>query len=503
MQDLLEFVEALGRPPVALLGDFMLDRYLYGDCERVSQEAPVPVLRVVRREPGCGGAASVAANVLALGAAVECFGVAGQDVRGEELLSMLTTAGAKTSGLLKLPDRPTTTKERLVGLAQHRIEQQMMRVDDEDTSPLTPEVLATLRTGVRSVLGDCRVLAIQDHNKGVVDDEATPKIIADARAAGVPVLVDPAKIADYRRYRGATLLTPNREESQVATGIAIVDDASLERAAERIIEITAAEGVLVTLDKEGAYLKPAGLPGKRFGARARQVYDNCGAGDMVLAALCVALAGGADWATATALANVAGGLEVERFGVVPVKREEIVQELLLEKRQQHGKVVPLVELAAAVRRLKEAGQSVVWTNGCFDIIHAGHVQYLNFARRQGDALVVGVNSDASVRENKGPDRPIVGEEDRAEVLAALECVDYVLIFDDETPLGLIKQLQPDVLVKGADWKGAVVGQAEVEAAGGRVVLAQLREGRSTTNVISRIAEIYGNGNRNDDPSAGS
>ncbi|MFW6154154.1 MAG: D-glycero-beta-D-manno-heptose 1-phosphate adenylyltransferase [Planctomycetota bacterium] len=493
MQDLIQVAGALGRPRVALIGDFMLDHYLYGDCERINPEAPVPVLRVVRRESFCGAAGSVAADILALGGAVRCVGVLGQDAHGDELLNMLMARGAETSTLLRLERRPTITKSRLVGLAQHVRPQQMLRVDEEETSPLTDVVHNGLRSAVRTALTDCTALAVEDYNKGAVTDATTPKMIADAKAAGVPVLVDPALIPDYSRYHGCTLLTPNRYEAQQASGVEITDEASMAQAADRIIHAAAAEGVVITLDRRGAYLKAAGRPGRLLPAQARDVYEVSGAGDQVLAMLCVAIAGGADWDHAVALANVAGGLAVERFGIVPVTRAEVLDRLAFEKRQQHGKVVSTEDLLAEVRRLRAAGRQIVWTNGCFDILHAGHVQYLNFARRQGDALIVGANADASVRANKGPDRPIVGQDDRAEVLAALECVDYVVVFEEETPLDMIKAIRPDVLVKGMDWKGAVVGQAEVEAAGGRVVLADLRAGRSTTDIISKIARAYGNG----------
>ncbi|NQU75277.1 MAG: D-glycero-beta-D-manno-heptose 1-phosphate adenylyltransferase [Planctomycetes bacterium] len=492
MRDLMGFVESLGRPRITLLGDFMLDRYIYGDCRRISQEAPVPVLRVVRQESNCGGAASVAVDIIALGADVSCIGTVGADEAGEDLVSRLIAAGAKTAAILKVPNRPTTTKTRLIGLAQQRHQQQIMRVDEEDASPLEDTVLASIRSAVRSELRRCSVLAIEDCNKAVLTDVTAPQIIADARAAGATVLVDPAAIADYGRYRGASLLTPNRQEAELATGVLISDDDSCRRAAERILYATQAQAVVITLDKQGAFLQCAGQPGKRLTTRERQVYDVTGAGDVVLAMLAVAAAGGADWETAVALANVAGGLEVERFGVVPITRHEVLDELAMQKRQQHGKVVDVKTLMAEVRRLHAAGKTIVWTNGCFDILHAGHVEYLNFARRQGDALIVGVNSDRSVRLNKGPNRPIVGEQDRAEVLAALGCVDYVVIFDDETPIRMIEKIAPNVLVKGADWAGAVVGQDIVEAAGGTVVLAELRPERSTTNIINKVANVYGN-----------
>lgn len=329
----------------------------------------------------------------------------------------------------------------------------MMRVDDELVSTLEKSLLNGLRGAIRAKLSTCQALAIEDYDKGVICPISTPQIIADARALGIPILVDPAHIADYGRYRGCTILTPNRQEAQTAGGVEIVDEKSLELCADRVIQAAEAESVLITLDKEGSYLKRRGEVGKRFPAQARHVYEISGAGDMVLAMLCVAIASGADWDTATMLGNVAAGLEVERFGAVPIKRQEILERLAFEKRQQHGKVIPRGELLMEVARLRQSGKRIVWTNGCFDIMHAGHTQYLNFARRQGDVLIVGVNSDASVRSYKSEGRPIVGQEDRAEVLAALECVDYVVVFDEPTPIDLIRAITPDVLVKGGGLEG--------------------------------------------------
>ena len=482
---------------MALLGDFMLDTYVYGDCDRVSPEAPVPILRVVRRESRLGGAAAAAANVVALGGEVSCLGVVGDDQAGEELVGRLFTGGAHAEGITRLPGRPTTTRQRLIGLAQQRHQQQILRVDEEDDTPLPEETLARIATTLSTAgaMHCCQVLAIEDYAQGAVPDTGMREIISRARSAGLPVLVDPAPIRDYGRYRGATLLAANRQEATIATDVSITDGASIELAAEKILQATEAQGVVITLGNEGAYLKRAGKPGKHFPTQQRRVYDVTGAGEVMLTTLALAIAAGASWETAVTLANVAGGLEVERFGAVPILREELLAELVRLKRQQHGKVVSRQELLAELERLRSGGKSVVWTNGCFDIIHAGHVQYLNDARRQGDVLVVGINGDESVRRNKGPDRPIVGQEDRAEVLAGLECVDYVVVFEEETPLELIKSVRPDVLVKGAQWHGAVVGQEFVESCGGRVVLAAMRPERSTTGIIDKIAKVYGQRNQ--------
>ena len=481
----IDLVQNLPHPKVALVGDFMLDRYLFGDTERISPEAPVPVLRLVGSESRPGGAASVAVSILALGGRVACVGTVGQDPAGDELMGILNSAGAETSALLRLPGRPTTTKQRLVGLAQHRHRQQMLRLDTEELSPLPREVLVTVRGSLRSAMDGCQVVAIEDYDKGLLDETTCPQIIADARARDLPVIVDPARIADYTRYRGATLLTPNRYEAETASGVKIADEAALARAAERILETTGAEAVVITLDKEGAYLARRGQPGVRVPTRPRRVYDVAGAGDAVLAMLAVACGGGCDWPDAVALANVAGGLEVERFGVVPITRAEVLDELRHQIGLRSGKVMDRKRLLEEAARRREGGESIVFTNGCFDLLHMGHVRYLRQARELGSCLVVAINSDASTRRLKGPTRPVIGQDERAEMLAALECVDCVTIFDEDTPVALLEMLRPDWLVKGGS-TGEIVGQALVESYGGKVAKMELVGGLSTTEIINRI-----------------
>ncbi|MHC4715826.1 MAG: D-glycero-beta-D-manno-heptose 1-phosphate adenylyltransferase [Planctomycetota bacterium] len=488
MQRLIDCVERLARPRIALVGDFLLDRYLYGDSERISPEAPVPVLRVVDRESRPGGAGSVAANILSLGAQVCCVGVIGQDDAGEELLGMLAVAGAETSALIRLPGRPTTVKQRLIGLAQHRHQQQMLRMDEEPADALPKKVHLTLRASLRSVLQECQCLALADHDRGLFTDADLPELIADARAAGVPTVVDPAPIADYRRYRGATLITPNRYEAQIAGRVAPADEESMRRCSQRILDAAGAEAVIITLDKDGAYLYRDG-EGVRVPTRPRSVYDVTGAGDAVLATLAVSVAAGLELADAAALANVAGGIEVERFGAVPISREEIVAELRRMVGLRSGKVMGRKRLFDEMARRRRAGQTVVFTNGCFDLLHLGHVRYFQHARQLGACLVVAVNSDDSVRRLKGPTRPVIGQDERAEMLAALECVDYVTIFDEDTPEALLELLRPDVLCKGGS-TSEIVGKAFVENYGGEVVKLDLVEGLSTTDIINRILGIH-------------
>ena len=485
MSDLIEKLERIGSPRVAVMGDYMLDRYVYGDVERINPEAPVPVLRTVRTRDGVGGAGNVAAAAAVLGAKVACIGVIGTDAAGDELERLLREAGADPSPLIRLSDRPTAVKTRYVGLAQHRHAQQMLRVDEESAAALPASVQEALRKCLHEQLPACDIVVLEDYNKGVFGEELTPRLIADARAADKSVLVDPARIDDFRKYRGATVLKPNRYEAGLAAGILITDEATLEKAAARLLEIADAQAVVITLDKEGAYLYTA-EGGKRIAhCRPRSVYDVSGAGDETLAVLAVALAGGCTAEEAVELANVAGGLEVERAGFVPIRRQEMIDELRSLVGLRSGKVMDRRRLAEELARRRARGDAIVFTNGCFDLLHMGHVRYLQEARALGSCLVVAINSDASVAKLKGPSRPVIGQDERAEMLAALECVDYVTVFDEDTPHALLELLRPDVLAKGGTTP-VVVGREVVEGTGGRVVTLGLVEGLSTTQIIERI-----------------
>jgi D-beta-D-heptose 7-phosphate kinase/D-beta-D-heptose 1-phosphate adenosyltransferase len=325
-----------------------------------------------------------------------------------------------------------------------------------------------------------------------VTTEVCRAIIDAAKVRGIPVLVDPARISDYRKYAGATCLKLNRPEAARATGLPVETPEQFQHAAERLLETLSLEAVVLTLDKHGAYVASRSGDRRLLQTRARQVYDVTGAGDMAFAMLAVARAAGANWEEATALANVAGGLEVEKFGVVPITPEEIIRELFADAHLRQGKQRSLTNLLPELARNRANGKRIVFTNGCFDLIHLGHIKYFQFAKQQGDLLIVGVNTDASIQRLKGPKRPIINEADRISVLEELESIDYLVSFDEDTPLRLIESIRPDVLVKGADYrKDQVVGWDVVERAGGTVALAPLIDGRSTSNVIERILDAYG------------
>lgn len=488
---LIQLVDQLPQARILLVGDLMLDKYVYGHAERLSPDAPVPVLHYQREDVRLGGAGRVAADVTTLGAKVDVVSIIGQDDTGRQIRALLEECGAATAGLIEQAGRPSTSKTRLVGLAQHRHAQQMIRLDYEDTSPVTGELADRVIAAFEQRLADCDVVCLEDYNKGLLNDAVCRALIERARRAGKPVMVDPAALDDYGKYAGATAITPNRIEAERATGIACTDEAGWRQAAEKLLTSLRLECAVLTLDRHGAYLASADGERRWIKTRERKVYDVAGAGDMVLAMLASARAVDAKWSEAVALGNVAGGLEVEKFGSVPLTRDEIVADLLAEAREM-GKQRTLEALLPELVRHRRNGKKVVFTNGCFDLIHLGHVKYFQFAKAQGDLLVVGVNTDASIRGLKGPKRPIIAQQDRVSVLEELESIDYLVMFDDPTPMRLIEAIQPEVLVKGADYKKEeVVGADFVEKCGGRIALAPLIDGRSTSAVIQRILEAYG------------
>jgi D-beta-D-heptose 7-phosphate kinase/D-beta-D-heptose 1-phosphate adenosyltransferase len=484
---LIDLVEHLPQARVALIGDFMLDRYLFGRTARISPEAPVPVLHFSREEQRLGGAGFVLAALVTLGAKVWAVGVLGNDLAATEIRRQLAIFHADCSGLIESDARPTVSKVRLLGSSQERTPQQMIRLDFEDPAPCDAVTCQRVLEAAKSALGQADVLCLEDYNKGVLTPELTQEIIRLARVAKKPVLIDPAHLADYSKYRGATALKLNRSEAEQATGLPLGSPEQYGSAAAKLLESLQLEAVIITLNERGAYLATSGGEGRLLATRARQVADATGAGDQVLATLCLARAAGASWADAVSLANVASGLEVERLGCVPITREEIIHDLLLEHHQQSGKERKLDTLVKELGRHRAMGKRIVFTNGCFDLIHLGHVKYFQFAKAQGDLLVVGVNTDASIRRLKGNGRPVLNESDRVGVLEEFQSIDYLVRFDDENPLDLIRHIRPDVLVKGADYtKQQVIGWDFVESYGGRVALAPLVDGRSTSSMIEQI-----------------
>ena len=487
--DLIRRVEKLGNPRVVVVGDLILDRYIWGYAERISQEAPVPLLRADHREHRLGGAASVATMLRALGAQVRLIGGVGLDAEASLVRRILAQHEIDDRLVLSLDDRPTTLKERYIGRAQDRHPQQMIRVDYETRDPIPAMTEARLHAELPAMFDWADVVLISDYGKGLCTPTLLRAITDAARAVGVKVLVDPIRSPDYSRYQGVHCMTPNRLEAQLATGMAIARPDDALQVGKKLVETLDLDAVLVTLDRDGMALVRCDGRAEMLPTRPRQVYDITGAGDMVLSIVGLCLADGADYDEAAALGNVAGGLEVERFGVALLTREEMLRDLVDHHHPEASKHLRHNDLLTEVQRRRLAGQSVVFTNGCFDLLHPGHVRLLREAAAMGDFVVVGLNSDESVRRLKGPSRPLNPALARAEVLSALEAVDAVTVFDEDTPLELITAIRPDILVKGGDYQPEqVVGRAEVEAAGGRLVIIPLAEGHSTTTMVRRAAE---------------
>ena len=482
----------LGGARVLVVGDVMLDRYVYGAVERISPEAPIPVLKIAREAPMLGGAGNVLRNLAALGARCDFFGVVGEDAAGALVRELAAAEPGADCRLLVQPGRPTTVKERFIAEGQ-----QLLRSDRETEQDLEAETAEALIAGARAVLEDAAgkrgVVVLSDYGKGVLAPARLRALIAAARAAGWPVVVDP-KGRDYGLYRGADLVTPNRRELAEASGLATGTDEEVLAACRALMAAAGLGGVLATRSEQGMTLV-AGVAGGgaeevlHLRAEAREVYDVSGAGDTVAAVLGAALAAGAAPAQAARLANLAAGIVVGKLGTATVRPAEIRHALHAAAFEAaEAKVADREAMRERAARWRAEGRRIAFTNGCFDLLHPGHVSLLAQARRSGDRLVVGLNSDASVRRLKGEGRPVQPESARATVLASLADVDLVVVFEEDTPLALIEALRPEVLVKGADYAlEEVVGAELVQGYGGRVVLAELLDGHSTTGTIRKLS----------------
>ena len=458
--ELAQIVEQFSHPRIMLIGDMMVDEYIYGNAERLSPEAPVPIIQERYRERRAGGAGNVATNLAVLGAEVLCVALRGADAQGELLISLLQKAGANTEGVLGFADRPTTSKIRLVGLAQHRHPQQMMRLDHEDSRPIEADQVEKLLAYVREHLPSCSLLCLEDYGKGLLTPSFTQEIIRIAKSLNKPVLVDPAAIGDYSKYRGATIITPNRTEAEKATGLQLKDSAEAAPAlAAALLKQLELEACVLTLDRHGMYLLEGKKPGVLHATRPRTIYDVTGAGDMVLATMAMARACGATWSQAVDIANIAGGLEVEKFGCVPLKKEEILADLVALDAQGKGKERTLLQLVAELPRHRNSHRKIVFLHGCFNTLTAADVHLLSFAHQQGDIVIVSLAQTGET-----------AFADRCTVLSALSFIDYLVPCKEESPLSLIQVIQPDVVVKTAEMER--LDPDVVTQYGGRVVNAR-------------------------------
>jgi len=474
-----------------VVGDFMLDQLLSGEATRLSPDAPVPVLKVTKQENNPGGSANLALDLVALSGEVIALGIIGDDPEGNILVSELNGQSISTAGMITDHSRPTTVKRNLIGLAQGRHAQKMFRVDFESDEPISSEIENRILESFDQALKDAQIVCIEDYNKGVCTPRLCQEIIKRSKLANIPVFVDPAPIKDYSKYAGATVITPNRTEAELATGFKAGEDSPeshREHLARTLLDANQFDAVVLTLDKQGAVFVQANDPETvHVPTVAREVYDVTGAGDMMLAALAAARANDLGWIDSVRFANAAAGLEVEIFGVAPIPVEQVHEDLLKTQTSNRGQARTLDEVMVQARAARKANKKIVFTNGCFDVLHAGHVSLLQRCAELGDMLILGVNDDHSVHALKGDGRPVNNQNHRAHVLQALGCVDSVVLFSEETPIKLIEAIKPDVLVKGGDYSiETVVGHELVAEYGGQVVILDLIDGLSTTNTIEKM-----------------
>lgn len=486
MSDVLrELLNRAEGTKVLVVGDLIFDEFVWGRVNKISPEAPVQVLDWQSSHTAPGGAANVAYNLATLGADVTLVGVVGQDDQGLALKNKLRAMGVDTLGVIADPSRPTTHKVRFIAHAQ-----QILRMDREQRQDVERPLAELIGQAIREAIPHVDGVIMSDYLKGVLTDNIIQLVVTEARNNGKRVIVDP-KGRMYERYKGVHILTPNLTELEEATGIVPKSEDDIRRAASMLFERVACENVLVTRGKEGMTLFHPDGTYVHIPTQAKEVFDVTGAGDTAVAVFGLGVFAGAPLEKAARLANIGAGIVVGKVGTSVATREEIVEYLEEGYFYSARKIIRLEEASKVVRHVRGLGRTIVFTNGCFDLLHAGHIMLLHKARSFGDLLILGLNSDESVRQLKGPQRPIIGQDERAKIIASLDCVDYVVVFDELTPERLIKELVPDVLVKGGDYSSdEVVGRDIVEEAGGRVELVELIGGWSTSDIVQRIATKY-------------
>jgi D-beta-D-heptose 7-phosphate kinase/D-beta-D-heptose 1-phosphate adenosyltransferase len=466
---------------VLVAGDFMLDEYLWGRVERISPEAPVAVVDVERETRTLGGAGNVVNNLVALGARVEVLGLVGDDHPGSLLRQEMARLGVETAGLLAEPQRRTSRKTRVMAGSQ-----QVVRIDRESRAPAGPDFLKAAGQFLQDRLPQLNAVILSDYAKGALTPSLLRDIIGRGRAQGLPVVVDP-KGSDYSSYAGATVITPNRKEAELAAGQSLARREDLVRAGAKLREDLGLDHLLITLGPDGMLLFPRQGPEVHLPTRAKEVFDVSGAGDTVAAVMALGLAAWDNPRLAAALANLAAGVVVGKVGTAPVFRAELERELGRKEAGLEDKILAWPELALKVAHLQAQGKKVVFTNGCFDLLHGGHIKFLEDSRRLGDALVVALDTDASVCRVKGEGRPVIGEAQRQRILAALEAVDLVTVFESAKLPEILASLKPDILTKGSNYPEAqVAGREIVLGYGGQVRLLPVTEPVSVSDLIQRI-----------------
>jgi D-beta-D-heptose 7-phosphate kinase/D-beta-D-heptose 1-phosphate adenosyltransferase len=468
---------------ILVIGDLMMDEYVWGEVDRISPEAPVQVVSVLRDTKTLGGAGNVVNNLVSLGAGVAVAGVIGTGYNGARMLKMFKDLKVDTAGLLQDPARPTTKKTRIIAGHQH-----VLRIDYETKT----EISDGHAKKVIQLLGDrierFDAILLSDYGKGLLCRALLRQVIEIAQEVKKPVIVDP-KGLDFRKYAGATLITPNRKEASLALGVQIVDENSLRAAGEGLLRETGVERILITCGKDGMALFEKGKEPVRIPARVRQVFDVSGAGDTVLAVVGLGLASGMSFLDAATMANTAAGIVVGKVGTAAVSREELRRAIDPSQEAWGAKHRSTSDLIALSARLRTEGQTIVMTNGCFDLLHVGHIKLLSDAKKMGDALIVAIDDDDSVQMLKGPGRPIIGAQERVRIISALDCVDFVTLFSTNELEGLVEAIRPHILVKGSNYTTeAVIGRDIVKSFGGHVALIPITEPVSSSQIIERIKE---------------
>jgi D-beta-D-heptose 7-phosphate kinase/D-beta-D-heptose 1-phosphate adenosyltransferase len=464
-----------------VVGDLMIDEYVWGDVDRISPEAPVQVVAVNNQDYTLGGSGNVVNNLAALGADVAVLGVVGTGRDGELLLKILSELGSDPAGIIQETGRPTTKKTRII--AEH---QQVLRIDRETKKKISANTFASISALAEKIIPDVDVILISDYGKGLITRELIAKLVNLAAASGKITIADP-KGLDFSKYAGITLLTPNKKEASLASNIEIMDPASLASAGSQLLKKSGIDKLLITCGKDGMVFFEPGHEPFTISTKAREVYDVSGAGDTVIAVLGLGIAAGLSFKAAVALANTAAGIVVGKVGTATVTREELGQALLQPADSTVSKHKTIKELAELSRRLHIDRKRIVLTNGCFDLLHTGHIKLFAASKRKGDVMIVALDDDDSVKRLKGADRPVISAAERVGILSALDCVDYVVVFATHELDDVIKSIRPDILTKGSNYDSeAVEGREIVENYGGRVELVPITEEISSSQIINNI-----------------
>jgi D-beta-D-heptose 7-phosphate kinase/D-beta-D-heptose 1-phosphate adenosyltransferase len=481
--DTLSVISNFGNQRIIVIGDIMLDRFITGTVSRISPEAPVPILKAKDECISIGGAGNVAVNLIGLGASAKILGIIGNDDNGKKLSELLKQSEIDSNDLITDPERITTTKTRIISRNQ-----QIVRIDREHNNPISE---TTGKRIVRSFMNSVNKfkpdgIIISDYAKGMITSELCEEIIKHPRAKKIFVAVDP-KGTDFTKYKGASVITPNKTEAEEVCGFNIVDETTLKKSMKKLFNITGIDNIIITRGKEGISYSVRGENTKTIHSNAREIFDVTGAGDTVVSVLTLSYLSSESWEDSVRLANAAAGIVVGRVGTVSVTQRDLLNAFIPNRNLKLQKIVSRKFLRELLTQLRKEKKKITFTNGCFDLFHKGHLHLLNEAKNFGDMLIVGVNDDDSVKRIKGEERPYIPALDRARMIAELECVNFVVVFPEDTPLELIKMIKPDILIKGSDYKHeTVIGSEFVESYGGEVKFIEQLKDISTSTLLSKI-----------------